>query len=400
MKYIDTYKLLKNSINYTDDFIEIPGEMEVRNYSFTSNYRHLLPDQATEEDTLIGYDLRHETGTAYNMLDVRDSEVKDNTTFRYHVFSPIGTKRVNEIVLMFHGLNEKHWYKYFPWAKYLVDTTGKTVVLFPIAFHMNRAPQEWSDTRLMYEAGTRRKELFPDIVNSSLFNVAISTRIQTKPQRFIWSGLQTYYDVIQFIDSFKNGEHPLIEPNAKVDMFAYSIGAFLAEILMMTNHNNYFDNSKLAMFCGGPVLNRLSPASKLILDSQANVTLYSYAIEHLDSHLKKDKRLKHHLCETSEGIIFRSMLNYGVMSDLREERLHELGNRLLAINLKKDIVAPPYEAINTLQGRYRDIPIRVEAIDLPYHYTHEDPFPVLEKISDEVDREFTKIFDEIARFLA
>ena len=399
MQYIDTYKLLKSSINYTDDHIIIPDAVEVRNYTFTSKNRHLLPDNSTNDDTLIGYDLRHETGIAYKMLDIRDTEVKENNSFRYHVFSPIGSDRGKEIVLMFHGLNEKHWHKYLPWAKQIVDTTGKTVVLFPIAFHMNRAPQEWSDARLMYEAGNRRKELFPDIVNSSLVNVAISTRIQTKPQRFLWSGLQTYHDVIQFIDEYKSGAHPFIEPDAEVDLFAYSIGAFLAEILVMTNHNNYFEKSKLAMFCGGPVLNRLSPASKLILDSQANVALYSYAIEHLDSHLKKDKRLNHYLCERPEGITFLSMLNYGVMSDLREDRLRDIGHRLFSVNLKKDTVAPPYEAINTLQGRYRDIPVRVDMHDFPYLYTHEDPFPALEKIRDEVDRQFRGIFDEICGFL-
>jgi hypothetical protein len=52
-----------------------------------------------------------------------------------------------------------------------------------------------------------------------------------------------------------------------------------------------------------------------------------------------------------------------------------------------------------LQGRYRDIPVRVDIHDLPYHYTHEDPFPALEKISDEVDAGFRRIFDEIGGFL-
>ena len=398
MKYIDTYNLLKNNINYTDDRIIVPGTIEIRNFTFVSNNRQLLSDD-TPDDSFLGYDLRHETGMAYKMLDVCDIDVEENIKFRYHVFSPIGTEKAKDIVLMFHGLNEKHWHKYLPWAKYIVDTTGKTVVLFPLAFHMNRAPEAWSNARLMYEAGNRRKELFPDIVNSSLFNVAISTRIQTRPQRFIWSGLQTYHDVIQFIDEYKSGDHPFIVPDAKVDVFAYSIGAFLSEILVMTNHNNYFEHSKLVMFCGGPVLNRLTPASKLILDSEANVALYSFAIEHLNSHLKKDKKLHHHLRECPEGIIFSSMLNYGIMSDLREERLREIGERLLTITLKKDSVAPPYEAINTLQGRYRDIPTRVDIHDFPYPHTHEEPFPALKKISDEVDAGFRLVFDEIGVFL-
>jgi len=317
------------------------------------------------------------------------------------VFSPVGVKKAEKIVFMFHGFNEKYWHKYLPWAKYLVDTTGKTVVLFPISFHMNRAPQEWSNTRLMFEVSNRRKELFPDIIHSSLSNAAISTRLHIKPQRFIWSGLQAYHDVIQFIDEYKSGLHPFISPNAEVDMFAYSIGSFLAEILIMTNHKNYFDRSKLVMFCGGPVFNRLSPVSKFILDSQANVALYSYIIEHLDSHLRKDGKLRHYLCECPEGISFRSMLNYGLMSDLREERLRNIGHRLLAVTLKQDTVVPPYEVANTLQGKYRDIPVRVDIHDLPYSYKHEDPFPALEeKIRNEVDEGFKRVFDPIGVFLS
>ena len=398
MKYIDTYNLLKDNISYIDPQITIPDVIEARNFTFTSQNCSILTDD-TADDTLSGYDRKCESGIMHEMLDMHDSDVKDNVSFKYHIFSPVSAKEAKKIVLMFHGFNEKNWYKYLPWAKHIVDTTGKAVVLFPIAFHMNRAPQEWSDTRLMYKVSNRRKELFPDIIHSSLSNAAISTRIHAKPQRFLWSGLQTYYDVIQFMSEYKSGLHPFIMPDAEVDIFAYSIGAFLAEILMMTNHDHYFDKSKLVMFCGGPVFNRLSPVSKFILDSQANVALYSYIIEHLDSHLRKDVKLRRYLCEHPEGKSFRSMLNYGVMSDLREERLRAMCNRLLAVTLKQDTVVPPYEVVNTLQGKFRDIPVRVDMLDLPYPYKHEDPFPALEKISDEVDAGFKYVFDSTGKFL-
>ena len=398
-KYIDTYKLLKNSINYSESQITVPDVIEIRNFDFTSNNGYILPD-GSNDDTLNGYDLKNEKGIVQEMLGIHDSDVKDNISFRYHVFSPVGVKKTKNIVLMFHGFNEKYWNKYLPWAKYIVDTTGKTVVLFPIAFHMNRAPQEWSDIRLMFEVSNRRMELFPDIINSTLSNAAISTRMHTMPQRFVWSGLQSYYDVIQFIDNYKSGLHPFIEPDAEVDLFAYSIGAFLAEILIMTNHKDYFEKSKLAMFCGGPVFNRLSPVSKFILDSQANVALYSFIIEHLDSHLKMNNKLRHYLCETPEGVSFRTMLNYGVMSDLREERLRAISDRVFAVSLKNDTVVPPYEVANTLQGKYRDIPIKVEIHDLPYPYKHEDPFPVTEKLSDDIDAGFRRVFEPIGKFLS
>jgi len=397
MKYIDVYKLLKNGVNYSDPLLSFP-DVEVRNFSFTSNNGHFLPNDS-DCNTFVGYDLRNETGIIHKVLDIQDTDVKENISFKYHVFSPTGTKKARKIVLMFHGFNEKYWHKYLPWAKYIADTTGKTVVLFPIAFHMNRAPQEWSDFRQMYEVSNRRKELFPDIIHSTMANAAISTRMHTKPQRFLWSGIQTYFDVIQLIDEFKLGQHSFVAPDAEIDIFSYSIGAFLGEILLMTNHKNYFDRSKLVMFCGGAVFNRLSSVSKSILDSEANMALYSYFIEHLDSHLKKDEKLRHYLCERPEGISFRSMLNYSVMSDFREERLRAMADRLFAVALKQDAVAPPYEIANTLQGKYRDIPVRIDICDLPYSYKHEEPFPALEKISDEVDIGFKQVFDPVGKFL-
>ena len=202
------------------------------------------------------------------------------------------------------------------------------------------------------------------------------------------------------MEEYKSGQHSFIAADAELDVFAYSIGAFLAEILLMSNHKSYFDKSKLVMFCGGPVFNRLSPVSKYILDSQANVALYSYMVEHLESHLRKDEKLRYYLSESREGLCFRSMLNYSVMSDLREERLRAIADRVLAVALKQDKVVPPYEVANTLQGKYRDIPVRVDIHDLPYPYKHEDPFPALEKISDEIDAGFERVFEPIVKFLS
>lgn len=406
MKYIDLFTLLKQKANYNDDLITIDNETVIRNYTLTSKYFTILPGEphyACHRHNFTTdkcYDFDNKTGIINEVLDIHDSQIEDNKTFRYHIFAPANACKTSDIVLMLHGFNEKHWHKYLPWAKRIVETTGKAVVLFPIAFHMNRAPQAWSDTRMMYEASAQRKSLFPNILHSSLSNVAISTRIHAKPQRFVWSGLQTYYDVIQFIKEYKRGDHPFISPDAKIDIFAYSIGAFLSQILMMTNHNNYFGKSKLAMFCGGAVFNRLSPVSKFILDSEANVNLYSFIVEHLESHLRKDIRLNHYLnLEHPEGISFRSMLNYKVMSDLRENSFRTMSDRLMAVTLTQDNVVPPYEVVNTLQGKNRDIPIHVEELDLPYPYKHEDPFPATERYEDEVDESFNQVFKSICNFL-
>ena len=219
--------------------------------------------------------------------------------------------------------------------------------------------------------------------------MAISTRLHSKPERFFWSGLQTYYDILQLINQIKSGQQPHIAPTASIDIFSYSIGSLLAQILLMTNPDYIFQHTRLCMFCGGAVFNRMSPVSKFILDSESNVMLYSFIIEHLESHLKNSERLRHYFCnEHPEGINFRSMLNYKTMKQYREEVFNNLRNQIMAITLEKDTVVPPYEVANTLQGSTRNIPVRVEIIDFPYEYKHEDPFPQIENYKNEVNQCF------------
>lgn len=406
MKYAQLYKNLKELTCYDKTSVSLDSTSTLVNCNFESlNYKilpgelqYLCPQhQALTSDP---FNYENKMGIINEVLDIHDSEVEENKKFRYHIYKPASSKKSSEIILMLHGFNEKNWDKYLPWAKRLLEQTGKTVVLFPIAFHMNRAPQSWSDRRLMFQVSEMRKKAFPDILNSSLSNVAISTRLQSKPQRLFWSGLQTFYDVIQLIDEIRGGHHPEIETNATVDIFAYSIGSLFSEILLMNNPKGYFTNTRLCMFCGGAVFNRMSPVSKFILDSEANVSLYSYVIEHLESHLKNDPRLCHYLsCEHPEGLDFMSMINYGTNRSMREAKFRSMADRLMAITLEKDTVVPSYEVLNTLMGASRDIPIPVHNFDFPYEYKHEDPFPILPAIEDKVDESFRKVFDLASVFL-
>ncbi|MDR2684096.1 MAG: DUF6051 family protein [Prevotellaceae bacterium] len=403
MNYFETYNHFKAIENYDDNLIEIDESTVMRNFSFESQYQFILSGSFGQSDD-YGYspNIQHkyEPDIIQQMLNKNDSEILENINFRYHIIAPKNVVKANEIILMFHGFNEKNWTKYLPWAKYLVDKTGKSIVLFPIAFHMNRAPAAWSDKHQMYDISIQRKERHKDIICSSLSNVAISTRLHNKPQRFIWSGLQTYYDIISFLDAVKADKHPAIGSKASVDIFSYSIGSFLAEVLMMTNQSGYFSKSKFVSFCGGAVFNRLSPVSKFILDSEANVSLYSYIVEHLESHLRRNEMLRRYLSEIHpEGVNFRSMLDYKTFTKEREAIFRNISSRIYAIALAEDTVVPAYEIINTLQGIKRDIPVRVDIFDFPYKYKHEDPFPALANIQNEVDENFRKIFNLVIDFL-
>jgi hypothetical protein len=405
MGYSSDYFELKQRINFTEEVINL-GLEELLNFTFRSRANSLLPGHDHYDCAQHGLEFGHpdhfaiHTGHEEDILRVKDTDVSENITFRYHLMKPAGTAKVTKLVMLFHGFNEKSWDKYLPWARKIVRETGKAVVLFPIAFHMNRTPEMWTNRRSMYAMSNKRKALFPDVLKSSLTNVAISVRLHAMPQRFIWSGLQTYHDVITFVEECREGRHPAIDPSFSVDFFTYSIGSLLAEILKLTNHRGYFSDTRLCMFCGGAVFNRLSPVSKFILDSETNVALYSYLVEHIDSHRKKDPRLNHFMSPAHpEGFNFYCMLDYKVEMEYREASFRKISSQVLAVALKQDKVVPAYEVINTLQGAGRDTGIPVEILDLPYPYLHEDPFPANAANPSPVDESFDRVFEPIITFL-
>ncbi|MCK9219024.1 MAG: DUF6051 family protein [Bacteroidales bacterium] len=406
MSYSVIYNDLKRKTNYNDPSIFLDEKTIIRNFLFISENATILPGESSYYCPIHSFQPADKGAfqnriVTHPVLDIHDSEVCENKQFRYHIIAPADISIIHDFVLMFHGFNEKTWDKYLPWAREIVENTGKAVVLFPFAFHMNRSPITWSDSRQMNKVSEERKKAFPNLIAGTFSNVAISTRLHVKPQRFIWSGLQSYYDVIQLLDQIKTGQHPFIDKNARYDLFAYSIGALLAQILIMTNHKDYFSTSKLCLFCGGTVFNRLSPVSRYILDSEANVALYSYIVEHLETHLKNDLRLKHYLSgDHPEGINFCAMLNYNVNRQQREEILRKLSDQVYAIALENDKVVPPYEVINTLQGSNRNIPIPVDIIDFDYPYKHENPFPSNMRFEPQITEGFEKVFNRVCRFLS
>lgn len=382
---------------------------------FDTNEIHKLKFHSTSYNLLHGSDnhqckthhldfkesssFNNDVGTIEDDVHIKDVFVSENKDFQYFILKPKKDTKAKKVTFLFHGFNEKNWDKYLPWGKAICDRTQSTVVFFPLAFHMQRAPLQWSEKRKMFKLCEQRKKKFPNIINSSLSNVAISMRLHAMPQRFIWSGVQTYYDVIQFIEDCKNGKNDLIDKDFTFDMFAYSIGGLLAEILKLSNHNNYFKDTKVALFCSGAVFNRITPVSKFIIDSEAIVALYSYLVEHFDSFLKKDEMLNHFMSENHfEGKVFHSMFEYQKMMTFREQMLKNAENHFYAIALKGDTVIPSYEVVNTLRGANRNINIKVDEIDFDYTYSHENPFPISKLDSKEIDKNFQIVFDKIGDF--
>ncbi|MFW6139460.1 MAG: DUF6051 family protein [Spirochaetota bacterium] len=409
MGYIDDYQYLTDKFDPRKQCIPVPEfQLEVHNLDFHSNSYTILPGEEPfrcSDHHLSFPDLPPAVEKLSDQLNSVgreiDTRITENNHFKYFVFKPTGPVRQNGVIILLHGLNEKRWEKYLPWSKALVELTGKAVIMFPIAFHMNRAPSTWSNPRLMKELSKKRKQLFPTIEGSSFANAAISTRLQLLPQRFFWSGLQTYFDIIQLCLQIREGRHPWITPQASIDFFGYSIGAFLTEILLMSDPEGMFGHSRLFMFCGGPPLNRMRPVSKYILDSKADTALYEFFINHLENELERNPRLSHFFSRAHpEGNVFKCMLDYHKMKDFREEKISSRKARIAALVLEKDQVIPPYEVINTLQGDKRNIDVKIEIMDFPYRYIHENPFPINKKSWKEVDRSFRIVFNRAGGFLA
>lgn len=402
MTYLSDSLVLRSRFDLSCDRIEFPSRrMIIVNEWFESAAWTLLPGLShyrCAEHSCCFDDNAQEAGDEYGArsLSIKDGAVDENRRFRYATFVDSRQTCSRGVILLLHGLNERDWAKYLPWAARLVESTGKAVMMFPIAFHMNRAPSEWRRPRPMRAVSAKRQAASCSIANSSFANAAISTRLGSLPERFCWSGLQTLHDVAQLVDDIRRGKFEHISPDASVDLFAYSIGAFLAEILMMADPAGLFADTKLFMFCGGATLDRMNPNSRYILDSDATIALYSFFLARFDNELRKNARLEHYVNGAhSEGQYFRAMVNYQEGKVHREPRLRQVGSRIAAFALRSDRVVPANEVIGTLQGNDRDIPIQVEVADFPYEYSHMTPFPINGPAS-EVERCFDHLFSAAA----
>ena len=251
----------------------------------------------------------------------------------------------------------------------------------------------------MFKLSEERKQTFPNIENSSLTNVAVSTRLHAMPYRALWSGLQTYNDVLQLMKDIKLGNNVHIDKDANFDIFSFSVGGFLAQILKMSNFNNYFKHSKVCLFCSGATFNNQAPSSKFILDSETDAALYAYLVKDLDEIIEKDSVLRHYLKgDFLPGKIFYALLDYDKERAFRESMLKKHMNQFYAISLTKDDIVSPHEIENTLKGANRDIDIRIDELDFEYDYIHENPFPVTGVDPKKVDENFEMMFEKVLSF--
>ena len=322
-----------------------------------------------------------------------DQSIKENIEFSYPVFVPASES--NKLILLLHGLNERSWDKYLAWAYYLASETGSYVLLFPISFHISRAPVSWKDPRTMIRLIRERIPVMGEIRNSSFANHALSRRLAEDPRRFVMSGYQTVDDIIRLVSQIREGSHPVVPATGRINIFSYSIGAFLSEILLMSDSRGYFDGTRLFMFCGGSVFGRMNAESKHIMDSLAYESTCSYYRNDFEEELERKDSFMGRLVSGPLGMAFRSMLDPLRFRQQREKLLAAIRDRIFAIPLVGDKVVPPAGVIETLGAGSH-----VDVMDFAYKYSHEKPFPAdNNKIAEKVDAAFEKVFIPACRFL-
>ncbi|KAA6331451.1 hypothetical protein EZS27_019943 [termite gut metagenome] len=329
---------------------------------------------------------------------VTDDCIDENTNFNYTVFVPAsagnGKEKRNEAIILLHGLNERNWNKYLTWAEHLVKNTGKPVILFPIAFHMNRTPSIWYNPRTVLPWVNARKQEVGDLDNSTFANVALSSRISKQPLRFYVSGLESAYDILQLTREIKRGEHPLFNENASVNIFAYSIGALLSQVILLANPERLFTDTRLFMFCGGSIFSEMNGNARDILDKEASLRLMNYYTH--DFLLQELSRMTPNENISLEQA-FRMMICPDIMTEQRESFFQSACNRIRAISLKKDVVIPTQGIIKALGKTPQKI---LEELDFPFPYSHQIPFPVNEcDYNESVNKAFGCVFDRAASFL-
>jgi len=407
LNYIQLYKRLRNIYTTDEGTIRIPdSDISFHNLPFSST-----PITGGKEpagyrfdkkiyNALLRYYLKLNTYSneyIFHSLNEKDENITENNSFNYIIVKKQSSGRANSCILLLHGLNERSWDKYLPWAFDLVSKTNKPVILFPLAFHMNRAPHEWSDPRLMREVSNERSRLFPEVASSTFANAALSTRLQFSPTRFLLSGVQTFYDIVKLLDNIRHDDHPHLSKGAPFDIFGYSIGAFLSQMLMMSNPKDHFSNSKLFLFCGGCTMDRMQPVSKAIMDSEAALALKNFYIDNNGNEFLNDEMIQSTLAQFEEGgKIFESMLDHTKMEEFRNSKFKTFADRCMIIPLQKDTVMSP-ESVDATLGKIMCNNIHPD--DFPYQYTHENPFPVNERITGQVNESFHRIFDCAERFL-
>jgi hypothetical protein len=319
---------------------------------------------------------------------VPDCDVPENRDFRYPLLRAPGPGRARHLVVLLHGLNERSFTKYVPWAYQLWRATGAAVALFPLSFHVNRVDPLWGRE---FDLHLARRRAVPRNEDVHAFNCVISERLDAFPERFFWGGLQSFGDVADLVREIRSGRHPLVDPSARVDLVGYSIGGYLSLGLLLVDEDGLFSGSRAVVLEAGAALRATNMSSRFIIDHACEVSLMKLYVR-FTGRLAND-RLAHWLRDHEMGRCFRALCGDESERPRLEARLRAIAPRLLALTNRADGVIPAPAVVNTLLGLNRDTGVRVEELALG---VHEHPFLCPDYA--QRDRRFVTEFLDVERY--
>ncbi len=364
------------------------SDMNIRNLHYNSTFRF-----PTEIENHLA-----EKHNRYSPAP--DPWITENNRFNIPILFPDKRPVHDSAIIILHGLNERNWNKYLPWAHYLVEKTDRPVILFPISFHVNRGPVSWTDPKTLRVWMEDRNHDHGMIRSSTYINLTLSERLYDLPERFFLSGYRSAVELFSLMSDIKQGKMPWFGKECRIDIFAYSIGILLAQCMMIANPEHAMDASSFVFFCGGSLFSQMNGESKYIMDQQANKRIHHYYEKEIESGENFKSRISQLLYETLLGKAFRSMIKVDELKTLREKMLGHFQPRTLTFALKKDRVIPAEASRETLSFGNRSNKNLI-VYDPGYPYLHENPFPIkLTREMDRINAFFEEIFSASARFLS
>lgn len=137
--------------------------------------------------------------------------------------------------------------------------------------------------------------------------------------------------------------------------------------------------------------------SRLIMDSYAYAALRKYYLNDFLIELKSKSPFSSYVRGGLWGEAFMAMISDENNKFYREYRFRKLRNQLRAVTLKNDAVMPSAAVKQSFACVSNDS--IVTELSFPFHYTHENPFPIYtESASSDVDKSFNEVFSIASDF--
>jgi pimeloyl-ACP methyl ester carboxylesterase len=371
MQHIDYQRISKafrHKADWTDaePLLFIKERADLYNLSFTSaNAGHLL---GRSHYNCAAHELEFEGEPVDG--EIADSLIEENIRFRYPLVRDANSGqtlyRHDRAIILLHGLNERSFSKYLPWAYQLWAGTRTPVLLFPLTFHVNRVLPAWAKTQR--EIFDRRSQLTGN-EGANRFNAVMSDRLDARPERFFWGAVQSYLDLVDLARTIRAGRHPHFTRDARIDLFGFSAGGYLSLLLMLEDPEDLFNDSRGIVFASGVPTRDLNLLSPFILDLAAEVSMMRLYVKNLE--ILSNARMRHWFEAHGEGQWIRALSGLRTDRTRLEGRLKQVCARLLGITNLNDDVMPTGSMLNTRQGLNRDTGVEVAEFEMG---AHESPF--------------------------